>query len=719
MKQPIINARLLLIGSIGLLALVACPGPDTDTTPNEFTFINKTGLSITGTATIESEAVNIDGINAAASVSVTGGSYGIDGAACQTGAGTINAGQKLRLCAAPPKKFGEESNVSVDVGGTKASFKAIAENLESISFPAKSFDAAGQADSAAVTPSWASGFTDLDVTYKNVTGISGATGGFKIREGACQTTAAKVKKTESIKACATVPGGTANGAKAIVTLEFGSSTTGLVSKSFEANVGAVVADNIVLTPKEFIPVLTIAPSTPKQLSNEITVTGIGSSAPISITSTPGSNAKLYIDGVPKTSPSSVTNGQKIQVEQTSSATADVVSFVTLKVGATGKEVSASYNVKTQGALGPNEFATVETLVDYIPANGVNTPTTGTIMIPDTSPTCKYGAGGSVGPWRKATPAEVTANNIDYFAYYAFKKSGRPKSEWNSCPANWDEAAILAAGDAGQNVGGELRKFGKTTVDFNVAGIGNVTKVELKLKLAHQSRADLLMTLVSPTGTRVVIFDLEKDSLGGQIRNTQFSNPNAYNEWRNGVPNGWANGENLFESAGISIIFDDAAVAPANDNPAWSPVGDEAATLRYRCGQNDRTTARLSGNSLGACWNNGNGDGKANFPGMTGFGSFARVRPSNPLSAFVGKAINGTWKLEIEDRAPGNQESNDDAFPPDRPVEVAGQQTSALDTSVPRKLVTSVIGDDTQLVRQPAIDSVRNTPKLRVAVLSVK
>ena len=614
MKTTKHHSRLLLLG-IGLTALIACQKPEEivlDSTPEAFSFASKSAVIITGTDDIESEAVTIGGINTPASVTVSDGKYGIDTAACTVAPGTINAGQKLRLCAPRPKTAGTQSTVTVTVGGVSSTFKAIA-------------------DPAAPVPV-------LALTPVNFTPQS----------------------------------------------------------QFD------VSKNTIFT------------------SNELTVSGLAatSSTPVSITAPAA--AKLLINGDEKPSPSSVKNGDKIKVSIISASTDSAVSTASLKVGELGKELTATYSVRTAGPLGANEFAPLETLTDFKPLSGQDIGVG--FAVPDTTPSCKYGTGQYPGPWRKATAAEVVAGDIDFFYRngYEFKKSGTPKPGWNNCPENWDEAAILATGDAGQTVGAELRKFGKTSVSFNVAGTGNVNKVELKLKLAHQSRADLLMTLVSPNGTRVLIYDMLKDSLNNTIRGSQFSNPNTYD------------GGMLFESTGISIIFDDAAVPPANDTPDpsnpsrnWTPSGNEAATLKYRCGQNNRfvvgangNTVNQIGNSLGACWDNGNGDQKANYPGKTGFGSFARVRPSNPLSGFNGLPITGTWKLEIEDRAPGNQESNDDTFPPFRPLEVAGAPTTKPDASSPPKSVTSVAGDDKQLVRQPTL-AATNIPKLRVAVLTVK
>ena len=697
MKQTHHLSRLLLIGSIGLSALVACQAPDS--TPDAFRFADKTDLSITETGNVESDTVTIAGMTTPASISVTGGKYGIDGAACQNAPGTISAGQKLRLCVANPSKFGQGNTVSVNVGGIASSFKAIAENLEAISFTPASFDLTGAVESASITPAWTSSISELDVNA-SVTGVPGATGGFKIGAGSCQTTG-KVNATDSLKACATVPNTTANGSKVTVKLEFGSNDTGKVSKTFEGTVGPLTVESIVLTPGNFSAVLDAAKNVTVE-SNELTVTGIATGASATVTVTPAT-ATLLIDNAIKPSGSSIQNNQKIKLSLTSSVTDDTLSTasVNIKVVATGKEVNATYSVRTAGALGQGEFKPNQAITDFRPlipwAKTDPAPPKG-IDIADTSPTCIYGIGG---PWKRVQPTEpndflyVRANGDQL----GFVKSGLPKEQWNSCPENWSEAGIINGTAVGQ-------QFGKTALTFNVAGTGNVSQVELKLKVAHQSRADLVMTLISPTGTRVTIFDIPNDSQGNRMRGTQFSNPNAYD------PAGYP----LLESAGISVVFADDAIPPILDGVQ---LPAEAATLPYRCGPSNRTVngVKQTGKLLGDCWNNsGTSTNKANYPGRTGFGAFGKVLPSNPLSGFNGQPITGTWTLEIEDRSPGNQESNDDTFPPFRPLDVTGQNPKN-DYSSPPRSVTAVLGDTKQLVRQAANGKL--IPKVRVAVLTVK
>jgi subtilisin-like proprotein convertase family protein len=706
MKQLHPHSRLLLICGIGLVSLAACQ--TTDSTPDAFSFASKTGVSISETSSIESESVTITGMNAAASITVTGGKYGLDGGPCVATSGTISVGQKLRLCATAPTKFGQESTVNIDVGGVKASFTASAETLDAITFAPTSFAPNGSADSAAVTAVWTSSLAELDVVA-TTSGVPNATGGFKIGADTTCKTSGKVNFNESIKACATVPNSTANGAKVTVSLEFGSSNTGKVTKSFEVTVGALAIDSVALSPSNFTsPANTVAKAT-VFTSDELTVLGLltGSTAPISVV-----GGQVLVNGIAATM---VKNGDKIKVSLTSSNTDDTLTTATVTVGTTGKEVKAVFFVRTAAPLGANEYLPNQVLTDFKPlvpwAKTDPAPPEG-FNVADTSPTCVYGSGG---PWSKVSDLTIAEflyvrSNGDKLG---FVKSNLPKADWNSCPANWNEAAIIAAGAASPN------KFGKTTLTFNVAASGiatTVSKVELKLKVPHQSRADLFITLVSPDGTRVVIFDLEKDSLGRGLRGTQFSNPNVY------APAGYP----LPESTGISLIFDDAAVAPPKDaGTIWTPTGDEAATIPYRCGPNSRTptgAAQQKNNWLGTCYDNSNADRKGNYPGGgTGFGSFGRVRPSNPLSAFNGLPIAGTWTLEIEDRAPGNQESNDDTFPPFRPLDLPNTATQTnnpkYDYSTPPRSVFAVPGDDKQLVRQAALGKL--TPKVRVAVLTVK
>ncbi len=70
-------------------------GGSTDTTPDAFSFTDQTNLALNTAVT--SNTITIGGINAASAISVSGGSYSINGGAFVTTAGTINNGNTVAV----------------------------------------------------------------------------------------------------------------------------------------------------------------------------------------------------------------------------------------------------------------------------------------------------------------------------------------------------------------------------------------------------------------------------------------------------------------------------------------------------------------------------------------------------------------------------------------------------------------------------------------------
>jgi hypothetical protein len=95
-------------------------GPDA--TPDPFAFASQTGVPLG--ATVTSNAVTITGIEAPASISVTGGTYSINGAAYTAAAGTIlnNAAVAVRFTAS--SAFATQRCATVTVGGISGQFCA-------------------------------------------------------------------------------------------------------------------------------------------------------------------------------------------------------------------------------------------------------------------------------------------------------------------------------------------------------------------------------------------------------------------------------------------------------------------------------------------------------------------------------------------------------------------------------------------------------------------
>lgn len=100
--------------------VVVDPDPDPDTTPDAFSFAPVTGA--TPGSVVQSAAISVQGIDAAAPIAVTGGQYSIDGGAFTSAPGTVENGESvvLRLTAAAGNSA--TTSATLDIGGVSASF---------------------------------------------------------------------------------------------------------------------------------------------------------------------------------------------------------------------------------------------------------------------------------------------------------------------------------------------------------------------------------------------------------------------------------------------------------------------------------------------------------------------------------------------------------------------------------------------------------------------
>lgn len=91
-----------------------------DTTPDAFTFVDQTGVAL-GSA-IESAAITVSGINAAATISVSGGEYAVstDGGGSYSvytaAGGTVNNGNKVKVRHTSSAAFATATNTTLTIG---------------------------------------------------------------------------------------------------------------------------------------------------------------------------------------------------------------------------------------------------------------------------------------------------------------------------------------------------------------------------------------------------------------------------------------------------------------------------------------------------------------------------------------------------------------------------------------------------------------------------
>jgi hypothetical protein len=98
-------------------------GAGDDTTPDVFSFTDQSGVGLSGTTT--SAAVTVTGIDAAADITVSGGTYSINGGAFTAVAGTVSSGDEVRARHTSSASYLTATNTVVTIGGVSDTFTSI------------------------------------------------------------------------------------------------------------------------------------------------------------------------------------------------------------------------------------------------------------------------------------------------------------------------------------------------------------------------------------------------------------------------------------------------------------------------------------------------------------------------------------------------------------------------------------------------------------------
>ncbi len=104
--------------SQALSITIAAPG--VDTTPDPFSFTAQTGVALS--TVITSNAITVAGINSPAPISVSGGTYSIDGGAYTAATGTVTNGQTVTLRHTSSASNSTTITTTLTIGGVSASF---------------------------------------------------------------------------------------------------------------------------------------------------------------------------------------------------------------------------------------------------------------------------------------------------------------------------------------------------------------------------------------------------------------------------------------------------------------------------------------------------------------------------------------------------------------------------------------------------------------------
>jgi hypothetical protein len=319
-------------------------------TPDPFAFIPVTQAPLS--SAITSNSVVIKGITVSVPVSITGGSYSINGAAFTTAAGSITNGQSIALRVQSSSSPSTTTSATVFIGGASGTFSVTTVGPGTTPNP---FTFLPQTN---VPLSTVVGSNVVSITGINAPAPVSISGGqYSINGGAFTAAPGTITNGQTVAVQQT--SSSAPGTTTIATL-----TIGGVSGVF-----SVTTVPPVTTPNPFVfnPAVNVAPKSPIN-SNPVTISGINTASPISVV-----GGSYSINGGPFTAaPGTITNGQTVIVQLISSSIADGTgtASATLNVGG----VTGTFTATTWDVV-PNAyaFANVSTLSTTIPS--CLTPTT--------------------------------------------------------------------------------------------------------------------------------------------------------------------------------------------------------------------------------------------------------------------------------------------------------------------------------------------------------
>lgn len=98
----------------------AVPAAVPDTTPDAFAFTDVTGATVSTVYT--SNTITVSGINASTAITITGGTYSINGAAYTSSAGNVVLGDTVSVRATSSGSNSTAVNVALTIGGVSDTY---------------------------------------------------------------------------------------------------------------------------------------------------------------------------------------------------------------------------------------------------------------------------------------------------------------------------------------------------------------------------------------------------------------------------------------------------------------------------------------------------------------------------------------------------------------------------------------------------------------------
>ncbi len=290
-----------------------------DTTPDAFTFTDQTDVALS--ATIDSDPVDITGINSPTPITVIGGSYSINGGPLETAPGTVNNGDMVRAHHTSSAAFSTAVDTVVTVGGVDDTFTSTTE-VEDATPDAFSFT--DQTDVALNTLQTSN---TINVSGINTSvAITVTDGSYSVNGGPFVSTPGSVVDGDTVAVQHT----SSSSFNTTVDTEL---TIGGVSDTFSSTtlLEDATPDAFSFTDQTDVALNTL------QTSNTINVSGINTSVAITVT-----DGSYSVNGGPFVStPGTVVDGDTVAVQHTSSSSFNTTVDTELTIGGVSDTFSST------------------------------------------------------------------------------------------------------------------------------------------------------------------------------------------------------------------------------------------------------------------------------------------------------------------------------------------------------------------------------------------
>ena len=358
--------------SVMLLLGAGCNGDDddddngggTDTTPTAFSFTPQTSVPVSTATT--SAPITVAGIDAAAPISVTGGSYSINNGAFTSSAGTVTNGQSVAVRHTSAAANSTVTRTTLTIGGVSAPFISITQPPAGADTTPVAFSFAPLTGAALNTALTSNAVTISGIDTPVPITITGGT--YSINGGAFTSDAGVVSEGQTVALRQT--SSNLNNTNTTTTV-----TIGALSRTFTTTTLTTGGTETTPNPFAFTNMTSVALSA-VTTSAPITVSGITAPAPVSV-----SGGTYSIEGGAFTSAAgTVNNGQSVAVRHTSAATPGTGTTTTLNIGGitapftstTGAVVDTTPNAFTFTNMTSVAVNTVTTSAP-ITVSGINAP----------------------------------------------------------------------------------------------------------------------------------------------------------------------------------------------------------------------------------------------------------------------------------------------------------------------------------------------------------